>query len=119
MAAFPKLSTGAFAQYDASYDLAFRTQVIRYVDGSEQRYAGCGTPGRRWTIALRQLTPSESAQVLSFFRAQRGREGTFSFTDPWTGLEHPSCSFDTDGIRTQVNDELNASTSLVIREVNS
>ncbi len=93
MAAFPKLSTGALAQYGSGYELAFRTQVIRYVDGSEQRYAGRGTPGRRWTIALRQLTPSESAEVLSFFREQRGREGTFTFTDPWTGLEHPACCF--------------------------
>jgi hypothetical protein len=118
MAAFPKLSTGAFAQYGAGYELAFRTQVIRYVDGSEQRYPVCGAPGRRWMIALRQLTPKESAEVLSFFSGQRGREGTFTFTDPWTGLEHPSCCFDADGIRTHVNDELNASTSLVIREVN-
>ena len=119
MASFPKLSTGALAQYGSSYTLAFQTRVIRYVDGSEQRYADRGTPVRRWTIALRQLTPGELAAVQEFFREQRGREGTFSFTDPWTDSEHTTCCFDADVLETQANDELNASATLVIREVKS
>ena len=111
------MSTGALTQYGSAYELAFRTQVIRYVDGSEQRYSGRGTPGRRWTVALKQLTPSELAAVRSFFREQRGREGTFSFTDPWTGVEHATCSFGADAIQIEAGDEWTASTTLVIREV--
>jgi hypothetical protein len=117
MASFPKLSTGAPAQYGASYESAYRTRVIRYVDGTEQRYADCGASLRRWTIPLAQLTPAEVSAVVAFFREQRGQEGTFSFTDPWTGVVHEECCFDAGTIRVLTNDEWNASTTITIREV--
>jgi hypothetical protein len=119
MASFPKLSTGALAQYGSAYELGFRTRVIRYVDGSEQRYADRGAALRSWIIALSQLTPIESAALKAFFREHRGREGTFSFTDPWTGIEYPACRFDRDAIALKAIDELSASATLVIREVKS
>ncbi len=117
MASFPKLSTGSLAQYGSAYELEFRTRVIRYVDGSEQRYADRGAALRRWIIVLSQLTPPESSALTSFFREHRGRESTFSFIDPWTGIDYPACRFDTDAIAVRAAGELDASATLVIREV--
>lgn len=119
MATFPNLSSGAVAQYSSGYESKHGTGIVRYVDGSEQRYPLQADPVRRWTICLQQLSPAERASVEAFFRVQRGREGTFAFTDPWTGAEHAACCFDRDTIAIVHQDEWSASTEVVIREVRS
>ena len=45
MSAFPKLKTGAVAQYPASRALSQATEVVRFLDGTEQRYRAAGRPG--------------------------------------------------------------------------
>ncbi|MGC2819953.1 MAG: hypothetical protein WA198_09735 [Candidatus Sulfotelmatobacter sp.] len=52
MATFPTLKTGAMAQYGSSRARRFSTQVLRFVDGSEQRFPDFGTPLLQWVIRL-------------------------------------------------------------------
>lgn len=90
---FPRLSTGAVTQLPAATAFQFQTQVLRYCDGSEQRYPVFGKALRRWEVNLVKVTESELSALEDFFRAQKGRFGTFAFTDPWTGSVHPRCAF--------------------------
>ena len=96
MANFPALKTGAYAQYPSDRARRFSTSVYRFLDGSEQRFAHYAGPLRRWTIRLDLLDEGEVATLEQFFISQSGREGTFSFTDPFTATVCPSCSFDSD-----------------------
>ncbi|HEV8413388.1 MAG TPA: DUF2460 domain-containing protein [Bryobacteraceae bacterium] len=96
MANFPALKTGAIAQYPLDRTRRFSTQVLRFLDGSEQRFAGFGAPLKRWLIRLELLDEAELASLEEFFVEQSGRAGTFAFTDPWDGTVHASCSFEGD-----------------------
>ena len=117
MAEFPKLSTGSLAQFPATRTKAFRTEIIRYVDGSDQRIALAGKPVVRWSVPLRRLNAAEAAAVRTFFLQQRGQAGTFSFTDPWTGALHPQCCFENDALSIQAAAEGDLRTVLVIRDL--
>lgn len=115
MAAFPKLSTGAVAQYPSDLRIEGTTRVLRYLDGSEQRYRERGAPARQWTLRMDQITEEELSAIEEFFAEQQGRFGQFSFTDPWTGVEHTDCSFDEDSLHAQLFGEDLGSTTLIIR----
>src|ERR1700728_2739217 len=96
MANFPTLKTGAVAQYPADLSPQFSTQVFRFLDGSEQRFPGYGTPLRQWTIRLDLLDETELSNLQAFFLSEEGRAGSFTFTDPWDGTVYSSCSFGSD-----------------------
>jgi hypothetical protein len=96
MATFPKLKTKAVAQYPASKLVVFQNQVLRFVDGSEQRYRDSAGPLHRWVIRLKELDEGEMSAVESFFSANRGRFASFTFRDPWDGTEYPNCSVQVD-----------------------
>jgi hypothetical protein len=46
----------------------------------------------------------------------QGQAGTFSFTDPWTGVEYSQCSLEGDSMDITVLSDESARISLVIRE---
>jgi hypothetical protein len=96
MPLFPKLATGAIAQYPATRTVQHRTRVIQYIDGSEQRLTRGSAPVRRWIIKLDQLTEREADEVLAFFASVRGRAGRFDFEDPWSGEIISDCRFEQD-----------------------
>ena len=96
MAIFPALKTGAYAQYPSDRTRQFATAAYRFLDGSEQRFAHYGSPLRRWTIRLNLLDEAELTALEQFYVAQGGRDGTFTFTDPFDEIVCPSCSFDGD-----------------------
>ena len=116
MANFPALKTGVVAQYPSDRALRFSTQVLRFLDGSEQRFAGNGSPLRRWAIRLDLLDESELASLRQFFEGQEGRAGTFSFTDPWDGTVYASCSFDSDELALEYQEQARGKTTAVIKE---
>ena len=60
MANFPALKTGAVAQYGSDRSRQFATQVLRFLDGSEQRFPGYGTALLAWVIRLDLLDESEA-----------------------------------------------------------
>lgn len=116
MSDFPTLNTGAVAQYPADRSTAFVTQVLRFVDGTEQRFAGYGTPLHRWVIRLNMLGEDEVSRLSAFFTLNGGAAGTFSFTDPWDGTVYSSCRFEGDEMTTGFGGENHLKTTLTIQE---
>jgi phage-related protein len=104
------------AQYGSDRSGQFSTQVLRFIDGSEQRFPGYGTPLLQWTIRLDLLDESELENLEQFFEEQGGREGSFSFTDPWDGTVYPSCSFASDDLALLFEDVARGKTQVVVKE---
>ena len=115
MPAFPKLQTGAVAQYPSWKSVQAPVKVLRYVDGSEQRFRSTRRPVRRWVIRLSEVSDSELAAVQQFFANQQGRTGSFEFTDPWDGTVYADCSFDADELTATLTGEDRASATIKIR----
>jgi hypothetical protein len=116
MSAFPKLKTGAVAQYPAGRRLDYATVANRFLDGPEQKYRERGRAVRRWAIRLERLDDRELNLIEEFFREQQGRYGSFAFEDPWDGTTHADCSFDQDELTLEATGERRGGTKLVIRE---
>lgn len=117
MSDFPVLKTGAVIQYPAEKATRFSTEVLRFVDGSEQRFRDFGASLRRWTIRLDLLDETELNAFRNFFRTQRGAAGTFAFTDPWDGTTYDNCSLESDEMVENLLDEGRSKTTLIVREI--
>jgi phage-related protein len=91
---FPLLKTGATAQYPLDRGLLYSTEVLRFVDGSEQRYSNLAAPIRRWVITLEQLDDAELHALDRFFVEQQGSYNSFRFVDPADNTEYPDCSLE-------------------------
>jgi hypothetical protein len=96
MATFPKLKTGAVAQYPLARRAGFQNQIVRFVDGSDQRYRDSSGARLEWDIQLSKLDDAELAAVEEFFRVNQGAFGRFAFVDPWDGQTHEDCSIVSD-----------------------
>ena len=116
MSDFPTLKTGAVLQYPAQRSNQYSTKVVRFVDGSEQRFQNYQTPLRRWLIQLDLLDQAELHTLREFFRTQSGAAGSFSFTDPWDGTAYSTCSLASDEMTEALEDEFKGKTSLTIQE---
>jgi hypothetical protein len=90
--------------------------VLRFVDGTEQRFRERATALKRWIIRLDLLDEEEAARLEEFFKAQRGRGGSFAFTDPWDGVRYPDCSFEGDVLEVRHRGPMRAETRLVVRQ---
>src|SRR5271169_5183202 len=95
MATFPALSTGAIAQYPLPAYVARATQVIRFLDGSDQRCVVRARPVRWWVVKLSLLNDAELALLEGFFTEQQGGFGAFDFLDPFSGQTIANCRFAT------------------------
>src|ERR1039458_5520357 len=98
MASFPTLKTSAIAQYPATKTVVFQNQVVRFVDGAEQRYRDSAGPLHRWVIRLIELDETEMAALEEFLESNQGSFGSFSFTDPWDNQTYSNCSFASDAM---------------------
>jgi len=116
MQEFPRLKTGAVAQYPAQRTLRFSTQVMRFIDGGEQRYREFSGPLRRWTIQLTTLDEEELDAMEAFFLAEQGGYGTFSFVDPWDDTEYTDCSLENPDAFFDYTGFHDARTRLVVRQ---
>jgi hypothetical protein len=116
MGVFPTLRTGAVAQYPVERSIDFATQVVWFVDGSEQRFAERAGPLKRWVVRLDLLDESELNALAEFFRAEGGMTGAFAFTDPWDGTTHATCSLDADELAIELVGDGRGRTSLTVRE---
>ena len=73
MATFPILSSGAIAQYPTPLKTGQAAQVIRFLDGSDQRYLAQGKMLRSWEIQLDLIERSgNSADGRVFYCSNRG-----------------------------------------------
>lgn len=116
MATFPALKTGAVAQYPSDLQQNFSTTVVRFLDGSEQRFPAYAAALTRWVIRLDLLDESELTALQQFFVSQGGRAGTFSFTDPFSGSA-VTCMFDADELDLNFAGVGTGKASVTIRQV--
>lgn len=116
MSDFPVLRSGAITQYPFQSAIECRTRVLRFVDGSEQRFRVSGAPAHQWAVHLDLLTEDEAAKIDEFFELQRGRNGDFRFVDPNDGKEYLHCSLDHDEWRMEQASEGRGNSVLVVKE---
>ena len=116
MATFPALKTGAVAQYPAVRASQYRNQILRFVDGNEQRYRDSAGPLHRWTIHFDYLDATEMASIQDFFLSNQGGFESFTFTDPWDNTVYPSCSIAGDILVQLAKQEFQNTTSVTIME---
>lgn len=116
MATFPRLSTNAVTQYPSARRFEAKTQVMRFVDGTEQRFRTLSRPQKRWMLRLDLISDEEYAALERFFEANGGADGEFTFVDPWDGQEYPDCSFDMESFEAQVNEHGRVTATVMIRK---
>lgn len=114
MSTFPTLKTSAVAQYPATKTIDFQNQILRFLDGLEQRYRDSAGPLHRWTIRLDALDETELAAIEDFFRSNQGRFGSFDFPDPWDGRTYSGCSFQSDDLEMAVAGEMRGRTTFTV-----
>lgn len=78
---WPKLKTGVIAQYPVDGQIRTNTRVIRFVDGSEQRYQKLARPLRSWLLRYSHLDLTENAVLDRWFVVNSGAGNNFTFTD--------------------------------------
>lgn len=116
MTQFPKLKTGAIAQYPITREARLRNDAVRFLDGSQQRYRDAGTPRRRWTIQLDLLDEGELAAVEEFFAGMQGAYSSFTFTDPWDGHAYDNCRLESDEAAFVSTGEMRGSTTVTVTQ---
>jgi hypothetical protein len=116
MATFPTLKTGAVAQYPASKSLRFQNQILRFLDGTDQRYRDSAGVLHKWVIRLSELDEQEMADIEQFFVDNQGCFGSFAFTDPWDGHVYQNCSVASDELDLASAAEMRGSASVSIVE---
>ena len=117
MARFPKLKTGAVAQYPAAREQRYSTEVHRFLTGAEQRYRDFAASRKRWVIELEGLDETEAATLARFFDEQQGQLGVFEFEDPWSGTVIPQCRFGEDQFGVVEECESRCHLKVVVEEV--
>ena len=116
MSSFPTLKTGSSLQYPATKLIQYRTQIFRFLDGSEQRYRDFGSPLRQWAVQFDLLDESELAAFGQFFVSAQGAFGNFPFTDPWTQATLAGCSIGQDELTSELLNQSRNATKLVVIE---
>ena len=115
MATFPLLKTSAVAQYPVERAMRYRTQLVSFLDGSQQRFSLAGAGLRKWTIALQQLDLGEVAALVEFTEAQGS--AVFSYSDPISGDVAAKCVIAAGGMTTTARGEVANNAELVIEEI--
>jgi hypothetical protein len=93
MATFPILSSTAVMQYPVPLARVRAGRIVRFIDGSDQRFIALGKTLRSWQIKLTLLNEQELGQIEAFFKAQDGEYSLFDFPDPFSGATVPNCRF--------------------------
>jgi len=116
MAAFPILSSGAVTQYPTGLTSGQGSRVIRFLDGSDQRYLMQARALRQWQIRLDLLNETEIQQVEAFFTDVQGDYSPFTFPDPISGADVPSCRLAAPALVSEYIGVDNSSTSFWVIE---
>lgn len=91
---FPKLSSGAISQYPTVQQTTALTNVMKFIDGSEQRFASSGKGLQAWQVSYELLNEQEFASIISFIQSTQAGTQAFAFRDPRTGITHNCCRLD-------------------------
>jgi hypothetical protein len=93
-----------------------RSEGLRFVDGTGQRYRDSGGSKLRWIIRLDLLDEGELASLEEFVAVHQGRYGTFTFMDPWDGVEYEGCRLENDDAVFISAGELRGSSTLTVTQ---
>ena len=118
MTSFPRLNSGAVSQYPTESSVGHSVGIIRFLDGSDQRFLRTGRQLRSWRIELNLLSDEETAALELFFTSQKGLFSPFTFTDPASNIQVPNCRFATSDMITEYLSADANSTSFWIMETN-
>jgi len=118
MDSFPLLSSGAVSQYPTETRVGQGVGIIRFLDGSDQRFLHSSHTFRRWRIELSLLSQAEITSLELFFNAQKGMFSPFVFKDPGTNTQIPNCRFASSEMNADYVGPNAHSTSLWIMETN-
>lgn len=113
---FPLLKTGAVAQYPASTSISYSSRVIRFLDGSDQRYRDYSSPLHKWALLLNLLDDAELSALEQFVVTQEGRFGNFAFAEPGTQVQYSSCSINQEGLDYVLTQEARGAAGIVVQE---
>jgi Conserved hypothetical protein 2217 (DUF2460) len=116
MATFPTLKTGAVMQYPATAKTRYSSQLLRFVDGSEQRYRDYPVALHAWVVRLDLLDEEEMQGLQDFFVEQQGQFGSFVFVDPKDNTTYSDCSLMIDDFDFTLNGERRSRTSMIVKE---
>ncbi len=99
--AFPTLKSGNTVFYPLVDTHSFGTDVVRFLDDSEQRWR-TRLMLRRFKLTCNDINPYDSALMLKFFRSQFGKfDPTWSIT--FGGHTYPNCAFSSDDFKVTEN----------------
>jgi hypothetical protein len=118
MLTFPTLSTGAVAQYPLPISYTSPVEIIRFIDGTDQRFVSRGRSLRSWHVQLSFVNDDEIAQLEDFFGALGGQYSQFAFPDPYSGQLVPNCVMGDSALVTDYLATDLASASLWVVETN-
>ena len=114
---FPTLRTGAVIQYPASRVTQFSSDIVQFLDGTEQRFCIFPKPYRAWIVKLANLDETELQSIRNFIQDMNGAVGIFTFTDPWDGTTYPNCSLQGTEWTDSIAGPVQCTTSLTVREL--
>jgi hypothetical protein len=115
---FPTLSSGAVIQFGSPAGVVWPAQVIRFLDGTDQRFLASGRTLRRWLVNLHLLNESEIAGIEGFFEAMSGEYSLFTFPDPISGVGVPNCRLGAPELISEYQSTDVSATSLWVVETN-
>ncbi len=123
---FPALANGAHCEFP--YTQIRRFAVLLNDNPIGPRYSWTWYAGSLsgfptgalwgWTLGFPLVTDADLATLETFFRAQWGSWGTFTFTDPDDTSSHPKCRFASDVMEITHRDINQNSVTLAIQETN-
>lgn len=114
---FPRLKTGVLLQYGSREGIRHPTRVLRFMDGSEQRYRVAGNASKRWVLRYSQLDEGELSALDEFLRSVQGTAQEFSFEDAESGILYDRCRLGTEHLRLSLTGEHGGEAELEIIEV--
>ena len=118
MPSFPLLNTGAVCQYPTLIAHQQAVQILRFMDGSDQRFLNRGRQFRRWEVRLSLLSEPELGALEDFFKTQMGEHLKFTFLDPFSGSLVPNCVLGSPVLTSDFVELGSSSTSLWVVETN-
>ncbi len=104
------------AQYPLERRVRSATQVVRFLDGSEQKYRGLAAPLHAWRVTLDLLDDVERDAMDAFFAGLQGAVQTFAFTDPWDGVAYAYCRLGADEMQSLELNEMRTRVAIDILE---
>ena len=116
MSELPKLKTGSAMQYPSTRGLGRRVRILRFVDGTEQRFPLDGKAHGQWRMSFRQLDDTERRELERFVEESAASGSVISIVDPWDGRRHDQCRLEGDKADIQMREANDNRLDLILSE---